>query len=473
MQKIPIGQIPLIVDIETGDTVWRPVYWTGVRKDFFSPGENFYEKYSPEEIEHRYGVKFPCTRQELPNDDLWKITYNKGVRLIHQEFLPGYFEVRDYREWIQKQQKFIFPIRIEFDTALLYFEEIKLPEDLIKAIQEKLAVIVIESPWETRNLGDWLYNPLFRFKSQYSIPDEQIFLCGSQAGDRVKISCSVPFRETKYFQEFCWNVQRRPITDPGVQEKLQKWFTEFLSETGTDKFTKTFLAEIGRSTYERLFLFGDLHEEFLEKSYFSFRNHYDADIQTIKRDLIALRSHMSLHNTGWYDNVADFLSTYDFTKRYELDLDQTEYPDWFSLESDKQFRKQSFVAIVPETNFFNNQNAFITEKTYKPILSAKPFIVFACSGYLRELHKDGFQTFSKYWDESYDDEVDPYLRMIKLRNTMKTVSEFSEQTMQEIYRDMRPTLIHNFQKVISTESVHKTLEWYRKLTGTTTKQFLI
>lgn len=480
MDKIRVGQEVLIVDRETGCFISKPVLWTGTRNDFFITGEDFYEKYNQEKVEQRFGVKFPCFRQDLKDDTLWNILYGKGVRLVHQEFIPEYFEVRDYRYWIQENKPFIFPIRIEFDTALRYFSKIKLPKDLKEAVQAGLATIVIESPWETRNLAPWCFEGLVNFQKIYRFPKNQVIFCGSQAGSKVETLVTTQnypftFHKIQYFREFCWNVNRQSILRPEVQSKLNNWFKFFSGETGKRGFSKTFLAELGRSTPDRLFLFGILHEEFKDKSYFSFRNHYDSDTAVIYGNLQVLKEIMFRY-VDWYGKIADFLKSYDYSKRYELDLGYgSQIEDWFSLDSDKDFRKSSFVEIVPETNFTNEYNSFITEKTYKPILSAKPFIVVANSGFLKALQEDGFQTFSRWWDESYDEEKDGYLRLIKIRNLLQSLSKLSEEEMQKMYEEMKPTLLHNFNLLVDRGETIKTLRWYRSLEklGTKTKVSLI
>jgi len=61
----------------------------------------------------------------------------------------------------------------------------------------------------------------------------------------------------------------------------------------------------------------------------------------------------------------------------------------------------SWFSVVTET-IFDYPYTFRTEKIWKPMLMAHPFVVAANPGYLRDLRNAGFQTFSKYIDESYD-----------------------------------------------------------------------
>lgn len=72
------------------------------------------------------------------------------------------------------------------------------------------------------------------------------------------------------------------------------------------------------------------------------------------------------------------------------------------------------VEIVNETYYFEEDQCHMTEKIFKSILMEIPFVVNSTKGFLRELRKLGFKTFSSIIDESYDDadNIDRYKRVI-------------------------------------------------------------
>lgn len=45
---------------------------------------------------------------------------------------------------------------------------------------------------------------------------------------------------------------------------------------------------------------------------------------------------------------------------------------------------------------------FPTEKTVRPIVGVKPFVIYGPVGYLKNLQRMGFKTFGNIWDEDYD-----------------------------------------------------------------------
>ena len=65
-------------------------------------------------------------------------------------------------------------------------------------------------------------------------------------------------------------------------------------------------------------------------------------------------------------------------------------------------QEATWISVIAET-LHNNKIFFPTEKTAKPMLSNKPFIVLAGKHFLKNLKSLGFKTFSPVIDESYDE----------------------------------------------------------------------
>lgn len=124
--------------------------------------------------------------------------------------------------------------------------------------------------------------------------------------------------------------------------------------------------------------------------------------------------------------------------------------------------KNIFVDIVLET-FNERQGAnpyiiFITQKTRKPILACRPFIVSANAGFYKELHKLGFKTFSNWWDESFDDDVDFFTANNRLLNTVNEINSWSRKKCLKIFEDMKPTLLHNY-KILNDIIYNRPRSW--------------
>lgn len=112
---------------------------------------------------------------------------------------------------------------------------------------------------------------------------------------------------------------------------------------------------------------------------------------------------------------------------------------------------QTAYSVVAETCFHDNF-AFFTEKTSKPILAKRLFVMFAGRGYLANLHKLGFKTFNDIIDESYDQETDAIVRWQRAWEQMRWLAD---QPQEEILERIRPIVEHNFTVMMQTNWAEK------------------
>jgi hypothetical protein len=95
----------------------------------------------------------------------------------------------------------------------------------------------------------------------------------------------------------------------------------------------------------------------------------------------------------------------------------------------------TWYSLVTET-IFDYPYSFRTEKIYKPILMAHPFVVAANRGYLRDLRDAGFQTFDSIIDESYDQIDCPHTRIQRIIETVRSISNSGAEHFWEASRDI-------------------------------------
>jgi hypothetical protein len=67
-------------------------------------------------------------------------------------------------------------------------------------------------------------------------------------------------------------------------------------------------------------------------------------------------------------------------------------------------------SLVTET-IYDYPGVFRTEKIWKPVSMAHPFIVASCTGYYQSFRSVGFRTFDHLIDESFDLEENPHTRL--------------------------------------------------------------
>lgn len=107
---------------------------------------------------------------------------------------------------------------------------------------------------------------------------------------------------------------------------------------------------------------------------------------------------------------------------------------------------QTAYSVIAETCFHDNFS-FFTEKTCKPIIACRLFVMFAGQGYLANLHRLGFKTFDGIIDESYDQETDA---LIRWRRAWEEMVKLTEKPQTEILELARPIVEHNFNHMMTT-----------------------
>jgi hypothetical protein len=107
---------------------------------------------------------------------------------------------------------------------------------------------------------------------------------------------------------------------------------------------------------------------------------------------------------------------------------------------------QTAYSVVAETCFHDNF-AFFTEKTSKPIIARRLFVMFAGRNYLANLRRLGFQTFDGIIDESYDQETDA---LIRWKRAWEQMQWLAAQPQDQILEQIRPIVEHNFAHIMTT-----------------------
>ena len=147
-------------------------------------------------------------------------------------------------------------------------------------------------------------------------------------------------------------------------------------------------------------------------------------------------------------------------KEYELPgVDPENYP-MYGMDQDIYTKPYSHTccSLISETND-NNSDVFITEKLWKPILCQQFFIVHGNYLYLQRVREMGFRTFSSYFDESYDLEIDPVKRVEKIVGLIEGLQNFD---WRDAYLSSKKLRQHNFNLFWSdsdyTREISKTVK---------------
>lgn len=122
----------------------------------------------------------------------------------------------------------------------------------------------------------------------------------------------------------------------------------------------------------------------------------------------------------------------------------------------------TYFSLVTET-VFEYPYSFRTEKIWKPIAMAHPWIAVANAGYYRDLHNLGFQTFDPIIDESFDQIDDNQRRLERIADLVEdlccqdlaslssqcyNVCKYNQQHLAEMRQQVRQKFPERFQQFI-------------------------
>jgi hypothetical protein len=192
-----------------------------------------------------------------------------------------------------------------------------------------------------------------------------------------------------------------------------------------------------------------------------------------KRDLIE-QGHISYSHDcpiyGHYrENILESISRYDILPDYAEEtirtLDKIKFPLRIDSTDDKYIpngsmtlgsmkeNMESFLHVVTETCFWDKKS-HLTEKIFKPVMLQQPFVLVGCVNNLKYLKSYGFETFDKWWDESYDSIEDPIKRLQEVSEIVKYISSKSLEELKDMLLEMRDTLAHNNDLISSGRLLH-------------------
>lgn len=155
---------------------------------------------------------------------------------------------------------------------------------------------------------------------------------------------------------------------------------------------------------------------------------------------------------GLQNYMLDFLSQ----GPYRCDnLNEEEHNSHWMLV--KEHYENSYCHLVLET-FFDadgSGGAFISEKVFKPMRNAQPFVVFGTPHTLETLKQLGYRTYDQYIDNSYDKELDNTERFVKL---ISTINKLSKQDLHNWYLNMLDDIRYNQELFCSSQAKYQRLD---------------
>lgn len=206
---------------------------------------------------------------------------------------------------------------------------------------------------------------------------------------------------------------------------------------------KIFLAYYGRPIWHRLGIAAHLASQYPAESHVNLRGEYNNEDS---RKLFEL--------TELFTNAPDQIKTFA-NIAYSLPLVLEKQDGYTPGQQDTSGFTDQLLEFYPDILFdvvaesYTSGDTFCpTEKTFRPMLMKKPFIIMGPKNHLIYLRQMGFRTFHDFWDEDYDgyDPVTRFHHIIKLVDTLATKSK---NELDDMYYKMQHILDHNYNLLIN------------------------
>lgn len=253
----------------------------------------------------------------------------------------------------------------------------------------------------------------------------------SERGDQVKQLCDIYGWQSHYYFFHGW----------ACLDWYRGYHRTFLFNKPQDRFIKqTFMSPnriIGGERDHRVLFVYHVIRKHLQNNHISAPRmcpHENIDITEIGKKYI--------------DQYPDILQV----------LDQSNLPWLFQGEQTQQMTScwlgnfaevnTSMIYVPTETVYFGNRT-HITEKTFKAIALGMPFVLVATAGSLEYLREYGFKTFDGIWDESYDSEVDDFVRLEKITDLLQNIDQMSVPEKRQMFKHCLPVIQHNWNHFYS------------------------
>lgn len=147
----------------------------------------------------------------------------------------------------------------------------------------------------------------------------------------------------------------------------------------------------------------------------------------------------------WINNVPYTFSEVDIQKKFNDVIYNVIQTAGINITIESQCDPHYFFPHykhIPPKDF---SVAFPTEKTFKAISCARPFISVSSPLFLQQLRNLGFKTFHEFIDESYDEIFDLNERFAAIVNEIERLSNLPDTEFNELLANLQPIADHNLE----------------------------
>ena len=413
-----------------------------------------------EETEEKLGIKFPYTIKDNDSHELKHELFQFASQNIenildntYETFIKG-----TVNEFYSNKQEFIYPIVMYNNDLFIRYNTMELDDLLIESIQNGYGKLVFIQPTEGF-FGQQSDNFIWidRLCKKYNFIKSSIIVITSNmiAGDKYNelvknniISDSFVIYPYSYFGNSIWFHNGHKL-NVYTKQSMRDVFESCLNFNRNSKKIRHFLNFNRVPKLHRVALFAEFKSnEKLNNTSITTLGRMDNGNPLEYHNL--MNSFIDDEYKHSKEKIISFYKNYDSTQHSiydEVDLENNKAGIF-----NKRAHTQSFLNVVSES-LIENDSVFFSEKIYKPIFAAQPFIIFGNPNSIKMLQKMGFKTFGKWWDESYDEEINFSKRLEKIVTILEEISSWSLDKCFEVTQEMEEILIHNFNHMLSDDDI--------------------
>lgn len=417
------------------------------------------------EVEEELNIKFPYQLTNEEDDEFRRVLGQFSSQKFEDFFdnTFGVFETHTLDDAIDNNINFIYPIILFTNDLYHNYQTVDFEDRLIKKVLEKKAKICFVQLTEGffgSHEKDFIW--MSNLSSRYGFNKEHLVfitanLKSPESKNKLVLSGLIQDNFTiipyNYFQHNLWFFDKGKMSDKRAIQALKSGFRSCIEKNRWEQKSNRFLCFNRVPKLHRMAIFAE----------FKTNPKLNSHITSLGASLVNRQYDYLEHIYNYIDNdykhskekLIEFYNRYDSTVPSIYDE-----PD---LENNKATNlnmwahTNSFVNVVTES-LINPGSIFFSEKTFKPMLCAQPFILIGNPNSLRKLKEYGFQTFDRWWDESYDTETNFTRRFEKIIDVMEEISSWDEQKIFKITREMESVFVNNFNVMVSTDEIYKTYE---------------
>ena len=328
----------------------------------------------------------------------------------------------------------------------------KLPEKLREKLRQHTAMVHFDQSMEANPFVDRWFNYYEAFHNEFAkhnLPAEQF----------VITTCNLI--ENKLYAKWCSDNQiasRMLIVEANF----------FASACAQDQFflpgpsSISFADHIEHKTNNNIQLFNCLNRVVREHrvAFVAMLNYYELiDDNKVSHDFFPehFRNEIIINEFSRHP-AFNYLNVVNTTQKLPLVLDTSHFQLNKAQHLFAEVYLDTWISVITETYYYEYLGTviFFSEKIFKPMRAMHPFILVGTPGSIKELHTQGFKTFSDWWDESYDDIVEPTARLEAICNLLVTLSYKTKDEWMNMYSEIESVLVHNYNHL-------KTNDWLQAL----------